>query len=291
MNIEEALEKDIKDAYNVTLYSKASISRILDVHPSELPICPTAYMLRYLGIASKLVNKSDLRSTITLGIGTYVHRCMQDFLPHTMKSRMIGDWTCNKCHKTYIAREKLDACENCGCKDFTYDEIAINYKGFAGHIDTVYKYEDSVAIVDYKTATLSNYLVKAQNPGINYQMQIRAYALLLKLQYGIKVTDAFLVFIAKEKPGPNTFALYHEEITKAKLHDTFEFLSAQRLLKRQLVSLKTYDEFMSILPEPCSNEYCEACSSGKFNESIKKIKELWDESLFPIKEYIIKSIE
>ena len=263
MNIQDSLEKDIKDAYDVTLYSKASISRILDVHPSELPICPTAYMLRYLAAVSKLVNKSDLRSAITLGIGTYIHRCMQDFLPYTMKSRMIGDWTCNNCHKTYIAREKLDACENCGCKDFTYDEIAINYKGFAGHIDTVYKYEDRVAIVDYKTATLSNYLVKAQNPG----------------------------FIAKEKPGPNTFALYHEEITKAKLHDTFEFLSAQRLLKKQLTSLKTYDEFMSLMPEPCSNEYCETCSSGKFNESIGKIKELWDKSLFPIKEYIIKSIK
>lgn len=286
MNITDALEKDIKDAYSLTLYSKASLSRLLEVHPSELPICPTQFMLRYLATTHTMAAKSDLRSAITLGIGTYVHRCMQDYLPYTMQNRMIGDWECEHCKKKYIAVPKPEKCE-CGCVNFTYDEIAIKYKGFAGHIDTVYQYEDKVAIVDYKTATLSNYLTKVQNPGINYQMQIRAYALLLRLQYGIKATDAFLVFIAKEKPGPSTFALYHEEINSAKLKDTFEFLSNQRILKKQLISLKTFDDFMKLELEPCSNDYCETCANGKHQESLEKIKELWDKKLFPIKEYII----
>lgn len=287
MNIQEALEKDIKDAYDLTLYSKASLSRLLEVHPSELPICPTQFMLRYLTTAHMMAASSDLRSTITLGIGTYIHRCMQDYLPYIMNSRMIGDWECEYCKKKYVAVPKPERC-TCGCANFTYDEIEIKHKGFAGHIDTVYQYDDKIAIVDYKTATLNNYLIKAQNPGINYQMQIRAYALLLRLQYKIKATDAFLVFIAKEKPGPNSFALYHEEITKAKLKDTFDFLANQRFLKYKLISLKTFDEFISLEPEPCANEYCEACSSNKHKESLEKIKELWNEKLFPIKEYVTK---
>ena len=282
MNIQKALEKDIKDAYSLELDSAASISRILTVHPSELPICPIRYMLSYLECWYKLKTKIDLRSKITLGIGTYIHQCMQEFLPYTMKSKMIGDWKCNSCGKIEIAKPKPVKC-SCGCTQFEYNEISLNYKGFVGHIDTVYQYDNKTAIVDYKTATLSNYLSKAQNPGINYQMQIRAYALLLKLQYKIDITDAFLVFIAKEKPSPSTFALYHEEITKPKLKDTFEFLSNQRILKKKLISLKTFDEFMELEPEACSNEYCEACANGKHQESIEKIKELWNEDLFPIK--------
>lgn len=289
MSVKELLESDLKQAFNSILLTKsASVSRLLKVHPSEIPICPTRFIYSWIAEQHNLLVSSTLRDAITLNIGTTVHKCIQTFLPIDAGSRMLGDWTCSKCRKRYHATAKPDSCSRCGSSDFLYDELEIDYKGFAGHIDTVYKTEEGNAIVDYKTATLSTYKEKALNPGINYQLQIRAYALLLKLQYDIICKDAFLVFLAKEKPSSNTFELYHEHITKDVLKETFLILQHQRQLKKQLIHLKTFDEFLALDPEPCGNPFCPTCKDHQHYLEI--IKQAWDPNLFPIIDYIKEKV-
>ena len=282
--IETSLKEDLKYAFNISMLRPVEFSRLLDVHPSQLPICPTEFILDWINLVHNGCTSYTLRDSITLDIGTTVHRCFQNCLPAFAGSRMLGDWKCNKCGHMHQFCIKPHECIICKSNSFTYEELPIKYKGFAGHIDTIYKTDTGVAIVDYKTATLSNFKEKADNPGISYQSQIRAYALLVKLQYKLVCTDAFLVFIAKEKPAPENIAIYHEKITKQKLHDTFLFLQHQRSLKRQLLSIKTFDEFIKLKPEPCMNPYCKACKDHK--ESLRYIKEHWNSDLFPIADYI-----
>lgn len=289
MTIQNSLENDLKNSFSSKLYSSnASISRLLEVHPSELPICPIRFVYEWIESTHNLMTISQLRDAITLNIGTTVHKCIQQFLPIEAGSRMVGDWVCTKCGYIHSCCIKPEKCTVCSNTNFEYEELPIKYKGFSGHIDTVYKTEEGLAIVDYKTATLDNFKEKSIRPSLGYRMQIRSYALLLKLQYKLVCTDVFLVFIAKEKPAYNNIALYHEVITPQKLHDTFLFLQHQRNIKQQLLSIKTFDEFIKLDLEPCANPYCKACKDYK--KSIEYIKEHWNSELFPIRDYIQRKI-
>lgn len=284
--IEDQLKADLRKMFEPYIEQKISLSRLFDVHPSELPICPMQYIYSWMiALSQSLSSQLYLRDSITLNIGTVVHQNIQKYLPIHSGNRMIGDWVCSKCGHKHAFCTKPERCIICNASDFAYEELPINYKGFAGHIDTVYKTNNGLAIVDYKTTTLDAIKDKAANPSLNYLMQIRSYALLLKLQYKIICTDAFLVFIAKEKPSPENIAIYQEKINNKKLHDVFLFLQHQRELKRKLMSIKTFDEFMDLEPEPCSNPYCPACKA--YDKTLDFFKTQWNEyKIFPLKDFI-----
>lgn len=284
--IEQQLRTDLQQMFTPFIGQKISMSRLLDVHPSELPICPMQYIYAWLTTARhSLSSRLTLRDSITLNIGTVVHQNIQKYLPIHAGSRMIGNWKCSSCGHTHTFCTKPEECIICKSSELEYEELPIYYKGFAGHIDTVYKTSTGLAIVDYKTTTLDAIKEKVRSPSLNYLMQIRSYALLLKLQYKVTCTDAFLVFIAKEKPSPTNFAIYQEKINSKKLHDTFLFLQHQRELKRKLMSIKTFDEFMELAPEPCGNPFCPVCK--EFDKALSIIETQWNNyDIFPLKEFI-----
>ena len=288
--IEQQLRADLQQMFTPSIGQKIDMSRLLDVHPSELPICPMQYIYAWLATAQhSLSSYLTLRDSITLSIGTTVHQNIQKYLPIHAGSRMIGNWKCSSCGHIHTFCTKPKECIVCKMSNFEYEELPIQYKGFAGHIDTVYKTNSGLAIVDYKTTTLDAIKEKAANPSLNYLMQIRSYALLLKLQYKVTCTDVFLVFLAKEKPSPANFAIYQEKINNKKLHDTFLFLQHQRDLKRQLMSIKTFGEFMALNPEPCGNPFCPTCK--EFDKTLSIIEIQWNNyGIFPLKDFIKEKV-
>lgn len=284
MEFTDLLKSTLAAAHQTTRCTSLNYDRLLNVHPSQLPICSTSFIKEW--IESQTINgdclRQNLASMITLDVGTTIHHCMQTFMP-LATSDMFGSWKCNNCGKVIEACKKPSKCPNCEHTQFSYEELAIHYKGFHGHIDTILEKDGKYAIVDYKTTSLLNLEKKAANPGLNYQLQIRSYALLCKLQYKMTVSDVYLVFIAKE--APTKYTLYHESIDSKVLKETFDFLKYQRELKSKLLRVSTFEEFMELDPEPCGNQYCAACgstASNKHKETLKWIKDHWSENLFPI---------
>lgn len=276
MQIVNAFLKDFEAAFQCKKQYPVNLSRLLTVHPSQCPMCPTSFIYSWLVLGHKGFNQLDLRSEITLGTGTHIHESVQKYLPMSCEG-LVGDWQCKKCKRTHRVQAQPKVCQ-CGSHEFDYHEIGISYKGFEGHIDTVYCYNNEHMIVDYKSTTLKQLEAKAAQPSFEYQMQLRSYALLMKLQYNIIIKRIMLLFIAKEFPEKHSY--WHMEITPEVNHQTFNFLKAERTLKKQLTHLTTFEEFMELEPEPCGNSYCPTCKDHK--KYIKAIEELWDPRLFPI---------
>ena len=72
--IEQQLRTDLQQMFIPSIGQKINVSRLIDVHPSELPICPMQYIYAWLTTARySLSSYLTLRDSITLNIGTVVH--------------------------------------------------------------------------------------------------------------------------------------------------------------------------------------------------------------------------
>ena len=77
--IEQQLHADLQQMFTSSIDQKISMSRLLDVHPSELPICPMQYIYAWLTTARHSLSSClTLRDSITLNIGTVVHQNIQN---------------------------------------------------------------------------------------------------------------------------------------------------------------------------------------------------------------------
>ena len=65
----------------------------------------------------------------------------------------------------------------------------------------------------------------------------------------------------------------------------FYFYSISESLKRKLMSIKTFDEFMELAPEPCGNPFCPVCK--EFDKALSIIETQWNNyGIFPLKDFI-----
>ena len=74
-----AFKKMWEEAQQEVLFQSVDISRILEVHPSQIPICPTSFIINFEP-GSKLTRSRKMISDAILNTGTTIHRVVQDFL-------------------------------------------------------------------------------------------------------------------------------------------------------------------------------------------------------------------
>lgn len=270
----------MEQAQQHIMFEPQNKSRILDVHPSQIPICPISFILNF---DPDCVRQTKMISDCILKQGTTIHALVQKYL--SADERLYGCWACPQCGQYFSELSTVHDCPDCGCQ-LTYSEIPINYKGFAGHVDCVVKVNNELWLVDFKTSSYRSMDVKINNTPQNYDFQTLAYCLLLRLQYGLRIKGRAICYINRD--NPQLFKLGGTKlITKKDLKATQKLLKEQRELLNFLLDCKTYKEFMSNVGlQRCSNEYCKCCgnSDSELKSALKqKFKQLGGKC---IREYV-----
>lgn len=279
--------------------------RVLNLRCSSLPFCPVNlfYQIGTLGTSQSL----DMNSMYFTRVGTTVHTVMQTALVRN-GDRIFGDWYCPKC-KITEHMSLFRTCTKCQ-RPMQYEELAIDYRGIKGHVDTLFvpksqvkyaqqmsqlpeaeRYEAAkrlrLVIVDYKTCSISNSAAKKRNPGATYKSQIRAYAWLLTKQYGLQIDSTILMFLPRDNPNR---PVYWEQVWTA---DDMPKLG--RLLKRwkqahtDALTARSWSEVKALLDDygSCSGEYCKVCASSNVKTMLRQaFKDAQAEERLPIGDFM-----
>lgn len=301
-----------KAVRNVVVVSRADPYRALNLRCSGLPFCPLEFF--YNQAISPGRRHLDMSGLFYTTVGTAVHDVMQTALMQSTR-RIVGNWHCKKCGKTRKLCFQTDCCD----APMTYDEIDINYKGVQGHVDTVVvvkmnglegpaldkwlekislkefrKHWDDAefAVVDYKTCSLTNQAAKLRDPGSAYKEQVYAYALLLRLQYGMRVNSAVLFFVPRDnfaKARP-----WETLIGKQELKETKQRISQYLRLHKRVLRLKKFSELMEIYEEfgTCTKSYCDVCKKSDVKATLRTAFNRGRSfKALPLIDYIQRSIE
>ena len=242
------------EAQDVVVASKRDASRIKFLRPSQMPFCPVGFFVQHA--TQGMVSTLDMLGSFYTSVGTTVHEVVQRHLSPTGK--FLADWKCPICNRWRRMSTKSECC------DFTmdYHEIQISHKGVVGHIDAVFKdRKGRYWILDFKTCTLSGSEYKHKSPGPAYIEQVETYALMLYLQYGIKVEGVMLMFIPRDDP------------TKPKvwirLLDSADFKRIKARIKsykkqhKEALNAFTLEEALALSQYGrCKSDWCKTCKSS-----------------------------
>lgn len=247
----------LKKAYEKTIYKPYDTSRLLEVHPSQIPLCPHEFLYRYF--SAKGQNTAHLDADLHLEMGHAVHEVFQQYFAESFGASMIGQYVCKVCGHVHSIGPHPIHCEQCGSDTIIYGETAINYKGVVGHIDCILRQGDEYAILDFKTTSLKYAKHKAEDLPFNYLCQITSYAYCLYKQYGIKASRLYMLFIPKEAPYIQNLTVWESPCTDAILKQARQSLLYQRQLKQEVLNLASTEEYLEKDYPKCGNPFCPAC--------------------------------
>ena len=267
VQFKSAFQRMWEEAQQEVLFESMDISRLLEVHPSQIPICPLSFVLNFIPDL-KLQRRSKMISSAVLNMGTAVHSSVQNFLG--LSPYAFGDFVCPECGEIFHLITS-QPCPN-GCETaLKYREVAINHKGFAGHVDFMVKKDDEIWLVDFKTSSTRAISDKVKSTPLNYDLQTLAYALLLRLQYNIKVKGRAIIYISRDNPFMMKIGGC-QLIQKKDLKYIQGFLREQRDLLNFLLDCRSYQEFMdNVGIQRCTNPYCQICGKHYSDQDLEKL--------------------
>lgn len=234
-------------------FTEVNLSRLTDVHPSQIPICPSSFII---GFEPDLVAKQKLAMKMIVDQGTALHEALQLFL--SADPRTFGNFVCPKCGQFFELTTGGQICPDCEVP-LVYREVGINYKGFAGHVDFMVRIDGETWLVDFKSTNYFTMADKVKQTPEMYDLQTLAYCLLLKLQYGIEIKGRAIAYINRDNPLLMKLG-GQQLITKKDLKRIHRILKDQKELLNFLLDCKTYKEFMTNVGlQKCSNPYCPVC--------------------------------
>lgn len=226
------------------------------LRPSALPFCPVNFFVK--NAEQGPLRIMHMETAFYVKIGTVVHSVVQNYLANTGK--FLASWKCRVCGS--VRNVSMD--NHCCDTPMKYREVLIKYKGVVGHIDAIYKDTNGdYWILDYKTTSVEQAKKKATNPGIAYQEQIEAYALMLKLQYGIIVKGVLLMFIKRD--SPRTPIMFGRVLEKLDFPKIAKRINRYKKMHKEVLNVKTLDEAKALYTKygKCSNSMCDTCGSWR----------------------------
>lgn len=241
-------------AHDVVNASKRDASRIKFLRPSQMPFCAPGFYVQHA--TQGMVSTLDMMGAYYTSVGTTVHEVVQRYL--SPSGKFLADWHCRVCNKW--RRMSTDS-ECCDCT-MDYHEVLINHKGVVGHIDAIFK--DSKGkywILDFKTCTVKGAGYKKKSPGAAYKEQVETYALMLYLQYGIKVEGVMLMFIPRD--DPKMPEVWVKLVSRKRLKVVHERIKAYKKMHRAALNAETEEEAVALAAfGRCSHEWCKVCKSS-----------------------------
>lgn len=270
------IKKEVAGVYQTamreyTRTEKTSPSRVLSLRPSQMPFCPSNFFLENANHG--LYRTLDFAGAYYTSVGTVVHSIMQEFLAKS--GRFLADYHCAECNTWHRMSYKHECCGF----PTRYEEIAIDYKGIHGHIDAVFRDDNgNLFILDYKTCSTIAAPKKQEDPGVVYIEQIETYAVLIELQYGIKIAGIMDAFIIRDDPK-KTPAIYARELTDEKRKEVKKRLGMYKVMHREALDATTWEDVLALAEyEKCVNPYCKACKMDD-KDLVKALRSAFDRGI------------
>jgi hypothetical protein len=286
------IKKEVAAVYQTamreyTRTEKTSPGRVLSLRPSQMPFCPTNFFLENANHG--LYRTLDFAGAYYTSVGTVVHSIMQEFLAKA--GCFLADYHCAECDTWHKMSYKHECCGF----PTRYEEISINYKGIHGHIDAVFRdAKGGLWILDYKTCSTVAAPKKQEDPGIVYIEQIETYAVLIELQYGIKIEGIMDAFIIRDNPRA-TPAIYSRGLTDEKRAEVKKRLGMYKRMHREALDAETWEDVLALAEyEKCVNPYCDACKMQD-KDLVRNLRAAFDRGLaanrVPIRKFVENEIE
>ena len=246
----------------VILFQKSDPSRLYNLRCSQLPYCPRSVLINHAhkpGLMSL-----NMQGAFYVSVGTTVHTVMQSYL--SQSGQFLADYECKECSTKYPLSHVTECC---GFPSL-YEEVTIDVgtkkgkHGIQGHIDGIFK--DSKGrywIIDFKTASVKGAVAKEKSPGEGYMRQVRAYAVLLRRQYGITVKGVMLIFIPRDNPRPENIKVWESTMSEKDFENGIEELKADKKLHKRTMHATTLEEVLDLFKTRCGSPYCTHCKIPK----------------------------
>lgn len=242
-NRDSEVSKIIAEALEVSYLLPGN--RRPQLRPSSFPKCPILDWMKTVRYDSQgyLEEQHSFGNSYFAGVGTVVHEIIQHHIGNTQK--VYGNWKCtnNKCKHGQAAMDLYDAtgkcvrkgkitakettnniCPSCA-RPMHYEELEISMMGITGHVDCILVLgKNKWWVVDYKT-TLKSKVYKKKLPEKKHLQQLRAYAYILKHEYGLPIQGLSLVYLPRDNPFYN--------------YEHSERFDTEKLERRALKVLKT----------------------------------------------------
>lgn len=286
------IKKEVAGVYQTamreyTRTEKTSPGRVLNLRPSQMPFCPTNFFLENAN--NGLYRTLDFAGAYYTSVGTVVHSIMQEFLAKS--GRFLADYHCAECNTWHRMSYKHECCGF----PTRYEEIAIDYKGIHGHVDAVFRDDkDGLWVLDYKTCSTVAAPKKQEDPGVVYIEQIETYAVLLELQYGLKIEGIMDAFIIRDNPKA-TPAIYSRALTDEKRAEVKKRLGMYKRMHREALDAETWEDVLALAEyEKCTNPYCTACKMSD-KDLVRSLKNAFERgqaaNRLPIRAFVEREIE
>lgn len=214
-----------------------------------------------------------------VGVGHAVHHTMQSYL--SQSGRFLADYSCRECGKKYPLSHKYECC---GFPTH-YEEVDLNVgskaKGFIqGHIDGIFKDRNGrYWILDFKTSSIAGAPAKVKKAPEGYRRQVRAYAYLLRKQYGIEVAGCMLVYIPRD--NPKTPSVWEYLIKPGDWAEFRAELMQDKRLHRKTMAADNIEDMKALLKYKCGNAYCETCKMTT-GAQVKLLTKFISQKKYPI---------
>lgn len=242
------------EGLDLFLTLKQDIARIKSLRPSQLPFCPISFFVRHATHGA--LRSMDMSGDFYTGIGTAVHTTAQTYL--SQSGKFLASWECKQCGKRYKVSMQHECCDF----PMKYHEIEIDHKGIVGHIDAVFR--DSLGnywILDFKTTSIKSSTKKLKQPGASYVEQVEAYALMLWLQYGIRVKGVILMFIKRDNPRDPV--VWHKELSGSDFQQIKTRMIEYKRRHREVLAITAKADAIALARYGrCANPWCSTCKSA-----------------------------
>lgn len=252
----ELLEVFNKAVNEYSISQRGDSGRLYNLRCSQIPYCPAAVLLNWG--KNKNMQSTELMSAYYFAVGHAVHAVMQKYLPQS--GQFLADYECKECDTKYPMSQQYECCGF----PTQYEEVLISVGGkkgkfgIVGHIDAIFVTKDKKYwILDFKTCSVTNAKNKVRNPSAEYSAQVRAYAYLLRKQYGIVVSGVMLMYLPRDNPRKPQ--IWEEPIKPDFWEKTRVRLKHWKGLHKKTMYADNLKDILELSKNRCGGQYCEAC--------------------------------
>lgn len=196
MPVSKRLKKLLREALEEP--STLALMDMPRLRPSALPFCPILGLMNTVKAHKQKMELISFKDEFYTGVGTTVHELWQRHIVNhpVLGSHAWGCWECPACGEKKTNRRRPKLCK-CGAPvQWKYVEPELRYRSIPGHCDMLLlDTDDGNVLLDLKTTSLRNATeTRHFLPVPKHKHQLRAYAVMIERQHGIKIDKLLLVY-------------------------------------------------------------------------------------------------
>ena len=231
---------------------------------SSLPYCAIQHYLKAVSGATEV---PSFRMSFYTEIGTAVHELLQTIIPISKHGlEVFGRWKCG-CkdkHGNPVIKgpciKRIRKCKKCK-KQYTYEEVELEYRGLSGHIDMITRDDEGKYYLwEFKTTkdARAKYL-----PSDKHRVQAETYSYLMKKLFNIDIEAYAIIYFERGQFNTGSKKFYEifptkitKEILQQRKKEVSRAIRTHKVVKLALLGdPDAIDKIIEDRPCACKEDY------------------------------------